>query len=117
MHFVGLTHILWISSAGNKINNSGPGGSSVDNCNIIHTYLRGVVALKRHIVCQIRVNLDTSEVPKLEWHLKSSVYGKSQPELLKIGTSHSVAVLGGFFWFLRTTPFQNSKTFLLLSSS
>ena len=46
------------------------------------------MALKRHIVCQIRVNLDTSEVPKLEWHLKSSVYGKSQPELLKIGTSH-----------------------------
>ena len=29
----------------------------------------------------------------------------------------TVAVLGGFFWFLRTTPFQNSKTFLLLSSS
>ena len=29
----------------------------------------------------------------------------------------TVAVLGGFFWFLRTTPFQNSKFILLLSSS
>ena len=25
--------------------------------------------------------------------------------------STSVVVLGGFFWFLRTTPFQNSKIF------
>ena len=29
----------------------------------------------------------------------------------------AVAVLGGFFWFLRTTPFQKPKIFLLLSSS
>ena len=30
---------------------------------------------------------------------------------------HSVAVLGGFLWFLRTTPFSELKFFLLLSSS